>query len=156
VGLINHIIGLNGLNGFSLVGLSGPSDIMGLIGLGFIGLISLGLISLIGLISHISLVSLGGFSGIDGCSLVKLISHISLVSFNCFSGWCAHVRKKMWYSNSNDTLQDCFVAAIPATAARTNRVAMASSTTKITNAAIWYQMPYGMSSEFVVVVVFWI
>ncbi len=44
----------------------------------------------------------------------------------------------MWYSDSNDALQDRFVAAIPAAAARTNGVAMASSATKITNAAIWY------------------
>jgi hypothetical protein len=44
----------------------------------------------------------------------------------------------MWYSNNNDVLQDHFAAAILAAAARTNRVAMASSATKITNAAIWY------------------
>jgi hypothetical protein len=51
----------------------------------------------------------------------------------------------MWYSNNNDALQDCFAAA--AAAARTifqqcmqaaHGVAMASSATKITNAAIWY------------------
>jgi hypothetical protein len=44
----------------------------------------------------------------------------------------------MWYSDNNDALQECFAAAILAAAARTNRVAMTSSTTKITNAAIWY------------------
>jgi hypothetical protein len=109
VGLIIHIIGLNDLNDFSLVGLSGPSDIMGLIGLGFVGLISLSLVSLVGLNGHISLVGLG-----------------------CFRGWCAHARKKMWYSDNNDGLQDCFTAAIPPAAARMNGVAMASSATKIT------------------------
>jgi hypothetical protein len=41
----------------------------------------------------------------------------------------------MWYSDNNDALQDPFAAAIIAAAARTNGVA---STTKITNAAIWY------------------
>jgi hypothetical protein len=44
----------------------------------------------------------------------------------------------MWYSDNNEALQDCFAAAILAAAARTNRVAMASSATKITNAAIRY------------------
>jgi hypothetical protein len=44
----------------------------------------------------------------------------------------------MWYSNNNDALQDRFAAAILAATARTNRVAMASSATKITNAVIWY------------------
>jgi hypothetical protein len=59
--------------------------------------------------------------------------------------WLALARKKMWRwiasfgeSDNNDMLQDCFAAAIPAAAARTNGVAMASSATKITNAAIWY------------------
>jgi hypothetical protein len=44
----------------------------------------------------------------------------------------------MWYSDNNDALQDHFAAAKLAAAARTNGVAMTSSTTKITNAAIWY------------------
>ncbi len=53
----------------------------------------------------------------------------------------------MWYSNNNDALQDCFAAAILTAAARTifqqhmqaaHGVGMASSATKITNAAIWY------------------
>jgi hypothetical protein len=131
-------IGLGGHNrNISLVDIIGISLIShhGLIR--FIGLgISLDLISLVGLIGHISLVSLGSFSGIDGCSLIELIGHISLVSFICVSGWHAHARKK--YSDNNDMLQDQFAAAIPAAAARTNGVAMASSATKITNAAIWY------------------
>jgi hypothetical protein len=88
---------------------------MGLIGLAFVGLISLSLVS-----------------------LVRLNDHISLVGLCRFSGWHARVRKKMWYSNNNDMLQDYFTAAIPAAAARMNKVAMASSTAKITNAAIWY------------------
>jgi hypothetical protein len=100
-GLNSHIIGLNGLNDFSLVGLSGPSDIMGLIGLGFVGLISLNLVS-----------------------LVKLNGHISLVGLGCFSGWHACAMTKMWYSDNNDALQDCFTAAILAAAARTNEVAI--------------------------------
>jgi hypothetical protein len=44
----------------------------------------------------------------------------------------------MWYSNNNDALQDPFAAAILAAAARRKGVAMASSATKITNAAIWF------------------
>jgi hypothetical protein len=53
----------------------------------------------------------------------------------------------MWYSNNNDALQNCFVAAVLTAAARiifqqcmqaAHRVAMASSATKITNSAIWY------------------
>jgi hypothetical protein len=44
----------------------------------------------------------------------------------------------MWYSNNNGALQDCFTAAILAAAARINGVAMTSSTTKNTSAAIWY------------------
>jgi hypothetical protein len=115
VGLIGHIIGINSLNDFSLVGLSSPSDIMGLIGLGFVGLISPSFVSLFGLNGHISLIGLG-----------------------CFSGWCACARKKMWYFDNNGALQDCFAAAIPAAVERTKGVAMVSSATKITNAAIWY------------------
>jgi hypothetical protein len=86
---------------------------MGLIGLAFVGLISLSLVS-----------------------LIRLNGHISLVGLGRFSGWHACARKKMWYSDNNDALQDCFTAAIPAAAARMNEVAMASSTAKITNAAI--------------------
>ncbi len=51
------------------------------------------------------------------------------------------------YFYSDDALQDCFAVAVLAAAARTifqqrmqaaHGVAMASSATKITNAAIWY------------------
>ena len=57
------------------------------------------------------------------------------------------MRKKIWYSDNNDLLQDCFAAAVLTAAARTifqqhmqaaHGVGMASSATKITNAAIWY------------------
>ncbi len=57
------------------------------------------------------------------------------------------MRKKIWYSDNNDLLQDCFAAAVLTAAARTifqqrmqaaHKVAMASSATKITNVAIWY------------------
>jgi hypothetical protein len=44
----------------------------------------------------------------------------------------------MWYPDNNDGLQDCFAAAIIAAAARTNKIAMTSSATKITSAANWY------------------
>jgi hypothetical protein len=73
------------------------------------------------------------------------LGHISLVVLGCFSGWLARARKKMWYSNNNDALQDCFPTVVLAAAARTifqqrmqaaHGVAMASSATKITNAAI--------------------
>jgi hypothetical protein len=69
---------------------------------------------------------------------------MSLVGLGCFSGWLACVRKKMWYSNINDALQDHFAAAAAARIIFHQRmqaahgVAMASSATKITNAAIWY------------------
>jgi hypothetical protein len=108
------------------------------------------LVSLVGLIDHIiGLNSLNGFSliGLSGPSdimglislgLVELNSHISLVGLGCFSCWLARARKKIWYSDNNDALQDFFAAAILAAAARTNGVAMTSSATKITNAAIWY------------------
>ena len=143
LGMIS-LVGLLASSARRLIGFIGKTGFIGLGLVGFIGLgigslvigISLDLISHVGLISHISLISLGGFSGIDGCSLIELIGHISLVSFICVSGWQARVRKK--YSDNNDMLQDCFAAAIPAAAARTNGVAMASSATKITNAAIWY------------------
>jgi hypothetical protein len=45
---------------------------------------------------------------------------------------------KMWNSDNNYALQNHFTEAILAAAARTNRVVMTSSATKITNAAIWY------------------
>jgi hypothetical protein len=45
----------------------------------------------------------------------------------------------MWYSNNNDTLQDCFAAAILAAATKTHGVAIKlTSATKITNPAIRY------------------
>jgi hypothetical protein len=45
----------------------------------------------------------------------------------------------MWYSDNNDSLQDCFAAAILAAAVKTHGVAIKlKSATKITNAAIWY------------------
>jgi hypothetical protein len=74
------------------------------------------------------------------------LGHISLIGLSCFSDWLARARKKTWYSGNNDTLQDHFIAAVAA-AARTifqqpmqaaHGVAMVSSATKITNAAIWY------------------
>jgi hypothetical protein len=68
--------------------------------------------------------------------------------------WLAVAKKKIWwwialfgYSYSDDALQDCFAVAVLAAAARTvfqqhmqaaHGVAMVSSATKITNAAIWY------------------
>jgi hypothetical protein len=67
------------------------------------------------------------------------MGHISLVGLGCFSGWLARARKKMWYSDNNYTLQDCFAAAILAAGAKTHGVAVKlTSATKITNAAIWY------------------
>jgi hypothetical protein len=128
---------------------------MDFIGLGIEGLISknsfigLGLIGFIGL-GHGSLVN--GFSlvGLSSPSdIMGLISlgNISLVGIGCFSGWFACAMKKVWYSNNNDALQDHFATAVLTAASRTmfqqrmqaaHGVAMASSTTKITNAAIWY------------------
>jgi hypothetical protein len=67
------------------------------------------------------------------------MGHISLVGLGCFSGWLARARKKMWYSDNNDRLQDCFAAAILAAGAKTHRVAIKlTGATKITNAAIWF------------------
>jgi hypothetical protein len=110
------------------MGLIGYNDLTSLIGL-------ISLVSLMGLIGgHISL----GHTGLVGFIGLGLVSFISLVGLGCFSSWLTCERKKMWYFVNNDMLQDCFTAAILAAAARTNGVAMTSSATKITNAAIWY------------------
>jgi hypothetical protein len=58
--------------------------------------------------------------GLISHGLVGLNGYIRLLGLGCFSGWLAFARKKMWYSNNNDTLQDCFAAAILAAAAKTH------------------------------------
>jgi hypothetical protein len=105
----------------------GHDSLVGFIGLGLVGFIGLSLVSLVRLISDIigliglnsfSLVSLSGPSDIMGLislglvSLLGLNGHISLVGLGCFSGWLARARKKMWYSNINDALQDHLAEAI--------------------------------------------
>jgi hypothetical protein len=140
VGIINHkgfISGISLVGQFSLINHNGLVS-LSLVGLSLAGLISN--ISLAGLIGNISFI--GGFVGFVGLGLIslgRLISNISLVGLGCFSGWLARARKKMWYCNNNDALQDCFAAAILAAAAKTQRVAIKlTSATKLTNTAIWY------------------
>ncbi len=148
VGLIGPVlVGVANHKGFigriSLVGQFSLVNHNGLVSLSLIGLSLAGLISNISLSGLISIISfIGGFVGFVSLGLISiggLISNISLVGPGCFSGWLARARKKMWYSNNNDALQDCFAAAILAAAAKTHRVAIKlTSATKITNAAIWY------------------
>jgi hypothetical protein len=140
VGVVNH---KDLIDQISLVGQISLVNQNGLISLGLVGLSLaklIGNISLARLIGNISFI--GGFVGFVGHGLISLgglISNISLIGLSCFSGWLARARKKMWYSDSNDTLQDCFAAAILAAAAKTHRVAIKlTRATKITNAAIWY------------------
>jgi hypothetical protein len=164
-GLINNISlispsGISGLVGFIGPGLVGIFNHKGLIGrislvsqislinhnslvcLSLVGLSLAGLIgkiSLAGLIGNISLIgSFVSFVGFGLISLGGLISNISLVGLGgCFSGWLSCARKKMWYSNNNDALQDRFAAAILAAAEKTHGDAIKlTSATKITNAAI--------------------
>jgi hypothetical protein len=75
------------------------------------------MVSLMGLIGgHFSL----GHNGLVGFIGLGLVGFISIVGLGCFSRWLACARKKMWYSDNKDALQDCFAAAILAAAARTN------------------------------------
>jgi hypothetical protein len=123
------------------LGIEGLNSKNGFIGFGLVGFIGLGLGSLV---NGFSLIGLSGPSDIMG--LISL-GHINLVGLGCFSGLLACARKKMWFSNNNDALQDCFASVVLTAAARTifqqcmqaaHGVAMASSATKIINAAIWY------------------
>jgi hypothetical protein len=108
------------------MGFIGGHSLVGFIGLGLVGSIGLYLVSLVGLIRHMiglnglngfNLVGLSGPSDIMGLISLGLVSLVEL-SLGYFSGWLACARKKMWYSNNNDTLQDCFTAAVLAAAAR--------------------------------------
>jgi hypothetical protein len=153
-GLIRQIglVGLVGLSGFSLISLVGLS-LDGLIGhtslTGLIGDIGFGLISLVGL-SGFSLVGLSGIHGLIvqigltgfvGLSGFGLISLVGIIGFELVG-----------LSGINDLVGlDSLVAAIiaaaeflvamatQAAAAKIHGIAIKlASTTKITNAAIWY------------------
>jgi hypothetical protein len=138
IGFINHkgFIGQISLVGqFTLVNHNGFVS-LSLVGLNLARLISnISVARLIGNISFIG--SFVGYVSLDLISLGRLINNTSLVGLSCFSGWLTRARKKMWYSDNNDALQDCFAAAIIAAAAKTHGVAI-KLTSATTNAAIWY------------------